>query len=425
MLSSKCLKSSSFFYLARPTVQCFTRRSNSTSTPPEAPPNTPPDFYSTNLKRPQQQPQEHRFRHESSETPFTEEGRRKFARLRKYQFHLSNIPDAPEFGTNQYLTINEELQQQLKKVLTRFNAPIRYAVAYGSGVFKHTEDDGKRKRVLDFIFGVSHPAHWHALNIQQNPHHYSALRFLGANSVAMIQEKVGAGVYFNPYIEIDGMAIKYGIVSIDTLCRDLIDWDTLFLSGRMQKPVKILRDDSRVRLANQVNLTEAVRVALLTLPEQFTEDEFYKRVAGISYVGDLGIFRTATNPYKVAGMVQSQHSQFHRLYFSLLDDLPNVDVLSNGNLQQNLNPKFRGLMVQKLPKTLYKHVLDEHKRYCSSKSIALAESTTELNEQVATSPHLKEYFDRSLYSIIARPAKIQNIKGILTAGLWNSVRGSP
>lgn len=126
--------------------------------------------------------------------------------------------------------------------------------------------------------------------------------------------------------------IKYGVVSIDKLCRDLIDWETLYVAGRMHKPVKILRDDARVRLANQVNLTEAVRVALLTLPEKFNEEQLFEKIAGISYVGDFRM-TVGENPNKVRNIVQAQLDHFNRLYYSLLDDLPNVAVLSHGQFQ--------------------------------------------------------------------------------------------
>lgn len=96
--------------------------------------------------------------------------------------------------------------------------------------------------------------------------------------------------------------------------------------------MKILRDDARVRLANQVNLTEAVRVALLTLPEKFSEQELFERIAGISYVGDFRMI-VGENPNKVRNIVEAQLSHFHRLYFGLLDDLPNVATLNNGQFQ--------------------------------------------------------------------------------------------
>lgn len=102
--------------------------------------------------------------------------------------------------------------------------------------------------------------------------------------------------------------------------------------------VKILRDDARVRLANQVNLTEAVRVALLTLPERFSEKELFERIAGISYVGDFRMV-VGENPNKVRNIVDAQMSHFHRLYYGLLDDLPNVTSLNDGYYQVNEKKK--------------------------------------------------------------------------------------
>lgn len=245
--------------------------------------------------------------------------------------------------------------------------------------------------MVDFIFGVSHPEHWHSINLQQNPHHYSGMRFLGSGAISLLQEKMGAGIYFNPYVQINGINIKYGVISIDRLCKDLIDWDTLYVAGRMQKPVKILRDDGRVRLANQVNLTEAVRVALLTLPENFTEQEFYMRVAGISYKGDFRM-TVGENPNKVKNIVKAQMENFHGLYFGLLDDLPNVTVLNDGKLQQSTNPRFRGLMVKKLPKTLYDKVVAQ---YLQHHSVDVPKDKSVLYEQIAQSDKLNEYIDKS------------------------------
>ena len=40
------------------------------------------------------------------------------------------------FGANQHISIDNELKEKLQSVLWKFNAPIRYAFAYGSGVFQ-------------------------------------------------------------------------------------------------------------------------------------------------------------------------------------------------------------------------------------------------------------------------------------------------
>jgi translocator assembly and maintenance protein 41 len=186
------------------------------------------------------------------------------------------------------------------------------------------------------------------------------------------------------------------VISIDKLCKDLIDWETLYVAGRMHKPVKILRDDSRVRLANQVNLTEAVRVALLTLPENFTEEELFMRIAGISYQGDFRMM-VGENPNKVKNIVTSQMDNFHRLYFGLLDDLPNVAILNGGKLQQSYNPRYRGLMVKKLPKTLYDKVLNQYRQHAASNNINVPEDMTVVYEQVAQSEHLSSFIDKGLY----------------------------
>jgi len=123
--------------------------------------------------------------------------------------------------------------------------------------------------LLDFVFAVSHPSHWHAINMQQNPHHYSLpMRLLGSNAVAWMQEKgLGAEVWFNVDVEVNGKVrpsrpcfepsprvdeprtdhvqplaraqlLKYGVISVDALCRDLLDWETLYISGRLHKPVR-------------------------------------------------------------------------------------------------------------------------------------------------------------------------------------------
>src|ERR1700738_2847287 len=45
------------------------------------------------------------------------------------------------FAANQHISINDELKEKLRGVLWKFNAPIRYAFAYGSGVFQQAGAD--------------------------------------------------------------------------------------------------------------------------------------------------------------------------------------------------------------------------------------------------------------------------------------------
>lgn len=296
---------------------------------------------------------------------------------------ISKFSELPEkdFGVNQHLLINADFKEALRQILWQFRAPIRYAFAYGSGVFPQaaktqtgaklhpnppeaiTRIQGGNQKMIDFIFGVSYTQHWHSINLQEHRDHYSGLGSLGSYAVSKVQDSFGAGVYFNPYVSVNGTLVKYGVVNLDTLCKDLSEWDTLYLAGRLQKPVKILRDNPSVRLANQVNLLSAIRVALLLLPETFSEEQLYTTIAGISYMGDPRMSVGGDDPKKVSNIVKYQLKNFRQLYTPLIDNLPNIsfcdsacnnpnwvdDQSLNVKLQQNMDPVTRGHMVRRLP----------------------------------------------------------------------------
>jgi len=52
---------------------------------------------------------------------------------------FSQLPT--NFGANQHISIDDALKEKLRAVLWKFNAPIRYAFAYGSGVFQQANAD--------------------------------------------------------------------------------------------------------------------------------------------------------------------------------------------------------------------------------------------------------------------------------------------
>lgn len=304
-------------------------------------------------------------------------------------FKIKSFDELPHrlFGANQHMIINYELKEALRIMLRQFNAPIVYCFAYGSGVFP--QEDTSRSiseakfravhpkppdalvksqkgapKMIDFIFGVTHTQHWHSINMKQHRDHYSGIASLGSGVVSRVQDW-GAGVYFNPYIEVNGMLIKYGVTSIDNLVYDLSTWDNLYLAGRLQKPVKILRDHPRVRLANQHNLIAAVRTSLLLLPPEFTEADLYSTIAGLSYLGDPRMVLPTENKSKVANIVSNNLVHFRRLYAPLIKTLPNVAFVdhcrlddedwvlnpsANSRLQQDMDVVKRGNMVRRLPK---------------------------------------------------------------------------
>jgi translocator assembly and maintenance protein 41 len=389
---------------------------------------------------------------------------------------ISKFSELPgkDFGVNQHIVINEEFKEALRQILWKFRAPIRYAFAYGSGVFPQSSggsggssklhpnppeavakvQDGNQK-MIDFIFGVSYTQHWHSLNLQDHRDHYSWVGSLGSYAVTKIQDSFGAGVYFNPYITVNGTLIKYGVVNLDTLCRDLSEWDTLYLAGRLQKPVKILRDNPAVRLANQVNLIAAVRTALLLLPPEFTEKELYSTIAGISYMGDPRMTIGGDDPRKVNNIVTHQLPNFRRLYAPLIDNLPNItfndpacsdrdwlnDPNVNAKLAQNMDPVTRGHMVRRLPNA-FRHKL--YFEYQSKFNIPRGEFNRMLEETKDEDPDrirrreggpfeqriaqdtegggLREEVKQVIEHTVRWPSFMQSLKGPITAGWSRSLR---
>ncbi|KAI1379451.1 mitochondrial matrix Mmp37 [Hypoxylon crocopeplum] len=396
----------------------------------------------------------------------------------KPNFHIEKFTELPytNFGVNQHMIINQEFKEVLRQLLWRFRAPIRYAFAYGSGVFPQSTggaateaeikavhpkapmavqkaQDGSPK-MIDFIFGVSYTQHWHSLNLMQHRDHYSMLGSLGSGAVSYVQDKWGAGVYFNPYVTVDGILIKYGVVNIDTLCRDLSEWDSLYLAGRLHKPVKILRDDPRVRLANQINLLSALRTALLLLPPTFTEQELYATIAGISYLGDPRMAFPTENPKKVSNIVNHNMLNFRRLYAPLIESLPNVDYddpacsqpdwISNTDsvlkIQQDMDPIKRGNMVRRLPKAFRSKLYFEYQKKFQIPQLEFNKMMEENKDEDAGSFKRQqgggfeqriaqdepEALRKNIRNIIKRtinwPSTTQSIKGVVTSGLRRSFR---
>lgn len=166
---------------------------------------------------------------------------------------------------------------------------IQMAFAYGSGVFQQEGHADITKNMLDFVIVVDDVESWHRKNLALNWKHYSALKLLGSKVIANIQEKYGAGIYFNTLVKFKDRLLKYGVISTRCLITDLLDWNSLYVSGRLHKPVKLIvqPDSKSVMSAMQMNLQSAVHAALLQLPETFSEEALYITIAGLSYGGDF------------------------------------------------------------------------------------------------------------------------------------------
>lgn len=395
-------------------------------------------------------------------------------RYKKQWKDIENYSDLPHanFGVNQHMVIQNEFKKALKNILWEF-PPSMYAFSYGSGVFPQSAGTpaGEKQtsaihpkpeqailqaqkgtpKMIDFIIGVSHSQHWHSLNLREHKNHYSFLaRMPFANSIIpAVQDKWGAGVYFNTHVVVNGTLIKYGVVNINTLCRDLIDWDTLYLAGRLHKPVKILRDHPQVRLASQMNLLSALRTSLLLLPPKFTEQELYSTIASISYLGDPRMVFPTENPKKVSNIVGHNMSNFRILYKPLIDTLPNVAFTAgadpkledvNLNLEQDMDPIKRGNMVRRLPKAFRQKLYFQYQRKFAIPQREF-DNMMEANadedgihthkreggdfeRRIATddTDELRRFVRDVIKATVSWPSTTQPLKGFLTAGPMTTAR---
>ncbi|CAD6890418.1 unnamed protein product [Tilletia controversa] len=285
----------------------------------------------------------------------------------------------PSFGSNQVLPLETEMLTRLNGLLSSFllfpPTPIQFAFAYGSGVFPQVQagpehavrplasrSEPQKGKMVDLILAVNHPQHWHAMNMQHFPQHYSRMaRLAGAGYLLRKVQHAGAGVWYHPYVQLNGELAKYGVIDIDRLCKDLLDWDTLYVSGRMHKPVALLLSHPRVRLAQQVNLSSALRTSLLLMPETFSEVELFTRIASLSYTGDFRMqVPGAENVNKVRNIVLGQRHSFRRLYGGLIRSLGTLEVREGREdrflLRQENSPQRRLEHLIRLPLNLRRHI---------------------------------------------------------------------
>ena len=378
-----------------------------------------------------------------------------------------------DFGKNQLIQTNEEFKRSLRGILRQF-PPVTYAFAYGSGVFPQSAATASRTsqsphpnapeailkwqkgggKMIDFILTPRFSQHFHSLNLREHRDHYSFLGSLGSGVVSHVQDRYGAGAYFNPYITVNGTMIKYAVVNYETLLRDLTDWDTLYFAGRLHKPVKILHEEPNLRVANQRNLLSAVRCALLLLPEKFTEKELYSTITGLSYQGDPRMQYGSENPKKIDNIVTHQIRNFRYLYHDLIMSLPNIlyaddsavrtagwieDQGLDQKMSQDMDPERRATMIRRLPKKFrekvyfqyrgkfgisgrdYQEMLEASKDE-SSGGIVKKQVAGDFDKRIAREKDVPQMVTKAINQTVKWPSTVQTLKGPLTAGFSKSLR---
>jgi len=318
------------------------------------------------------------------------------------------------------ISVNDNQSEQAEMyrgIIESFPDGIQMAFAYGSGAFQQDNSKETSKNMLDFIFVVDKPRRWHRENLDKHPSHYSLLKYFGPRHISKFQESYGAGVYFNTLVKMNGRIIKYGVVSTRRVEADLLDWESLYVAGRLHKPVKFLvvPTDETLLNALMVNLRSAVHAALLQLPDGFTEEQLYMTIAGLSYSGDLRMV-VAEDINKVANIVKPNLALFRRMYSPFL--LENEHVTwwpDEGVLEQALTFYSRHHHLKALPSNVLHGLLT--RKYQKG----VFPDLEEIIKGHAYDSECDKHVAGSISNIVKRSSRTQTFKNIPTAGILKSL----
>ncbi|XP_015680097.1 phosphatidate cytidylyltransferase, mitochondrial [Protobothrops mucrosquamatus] len=307
---------------------------------------------------------------------------------------------------------------KFRRILAHFPQELSLAFAYGSGVFQQAGSSAAptEHNMLDFVFAVDDSTTWHAMNLSKNRSHYSFLKYFGTKSICNIQS-YGAGIYYNTLVPCNGRVIKYGVISTDALIEDLLCWKTLYVAGRLQKPVKILAQNENVKLQEALssNLKSAVMAAFLMLPESFSEEDLYMKIAGLSYCGDFRML-IGEDKSKVMNIVKPNMIHFQKLYRHILQDSPQVIYKHQlGILEIDKSPEGQFAQLMALPRTLQQKITSIKDPPGKNRDVE------EILLQIAHDPDCRFVVHQGISRIVGLSSLIQSAKTTLTAGMKKSL----
>ncbi|CAN6466467.1 unnamed protein product [Victoria cruziana] len=311
----------------------------------------------------------------------------------------------------------EELAAPLQRL-----PPVDFCCVYGSSLLPSTKD---KKPMVDYILGVSDPEEWHLKNLQKNKDHYASwTAILGPRTITQIADQIGVGVHFNPFVKWKDKIIKYGVMRMHDLVNDVLKWEKFYVSGRLQKPVCILVDSMDVAELNLANLKAATSAALLLLPPEFSEEDFYAKICSLSYMGDLRML-FAEDKNKVKNIVGGRFDSFRALYMPTLKEhavnrllaLPSSND-SGGTIIQDHGLSATRSLVASLPQGLRRHMGaklgEKHK---------LSPTGRVIHEVIVPSrPEASKCMEKILRRQVMVSSARQAVAGVLSAGGINAAR---
>jgi hypothetical protein len=311
--------------------------------------------------------------------------------------------------------------------------------------------------MLDLLLAAPDLAAWHHQNRRMNPSHYSLLtRYLPLWALAALN-RAAPGVLFNtdnviPLPGTKGVRVKYGVVELDALMDDLSCWRSLYCSGRMHKPLLVLRENERVEASQTSNLVQAVRYAVLVralsqpLPNESSGGaarvplrDLFVTLCALSYAGDPRMDLGAENPRKVQNIVDGSLSHFHALYQRPLrslfadartpDDAPVLRLDEDAQvLHVHATEQLIASLLIGLPQALRDELMQRTPGSRPSDLSAVARrleerSTVEWARQLSSRrAECLAALHASTAALVRRSARMMAVKGLLSTRLSTTLR---
>ncbi|XP_028091170.1 phosphatidate cytidylyltransferase, mitochondrial isoform X5 [Camellia sinensis] len=285
--------------------------------------------------------------------------------------------------------------------------PVEFCCVYGSALHPNNSDK----------------------NLKMNRDHYASwmVHLGGAKLITEVADEIGVGVHFNPFVTWEDKMFKYGVVRMDDLVRDVLNWERFYLSGRLQKPVHILVDNLAMGNLNSVNLRAATSAALLLSPSKFSEfmqENLYAKICSLSYMGDLRML-FAEDKNKVEKIVQGQFELFQTMYKPFLEEYAAKDLLTFSssagnqvNFSQDCGLSAASSLVSCLPPTVRGEMalkLGEKKKRSESGQV-----TREV--VISSRKEAAECMQKIVRHRVMVSSARQAVSGLLTAGAVRGVR---
>ncbi|KAF4753592.1 Phosphatidate cytidylyltransferase, mitochondrial, partial [Perkinsus olseni] len=192
--------------------------------------------------------------------------------------------------------------------------------------------------MTDLLVVTKDVAKFHELNLTKNPSHYAyPINKVKPKYLQSITRCAG-GVYYNIgcTLQPGGLYCKYGIISHDDLCADLNNWNSLYIGGRLHKPVDIVyisdkKAYNEFTKALHYDRLSALRCALVFLlllhnPQRGgggdgvlrsigTMEALLTCICSLSYMGDIRAGMVgAEDPNKIYNIVHGQAEELIHIY---------------------------------------------------------------------------------------------------------------